>query len=112
MSYTHELAEWIRRENQTKPCTQDKNTEAFLKVRDDVVDAIESGFAVKAIWRHMRAPHRIDFSSETFLARVRRHIYHEAPISLAALRHQQVFAPAHTNSSELAQHAKGTHPPP
>ena len=68
--YTDELAKWV--EKRKSSSKRDKNTVAFLAVRDDVISALEAGYSVKTVWEHMHEKGRIQYAYETFLKHVKR----------------------------------------
>ncbi|MCU7799117.1 MAG: TraK family protein [gamma proteobacterium symbiont of Lucinoma myriamae] len=68
--YTDELAKWV--EKRKSSSRRDKNTVAFLAVRDDVLSALEAGYSVKTVWEHMHENGRIKYAYETFLKHVKR----------------------------------------
>lgn len=68
--YTDELAKWVEKRNSSS--RRDKNTVAFLAVRDDVLSALEAGYSVKTVWVHMHEKGRIQYAYETFLKHVKR----------------------------------------
>jgi len=72
-SYTEELATWVKTNAATRP-RQDKNVVAFLAVRNDIMEAIEAGYAIKTIWEHLHEIEKIPYRYETFLKHIRRHI--------------------------------------
>lgn len=47
---------------------------SFLLIRDDVVQALEAGYAKKTIWEHMHEIGRAPYRYETFLRHVKKHI--------------------------------------
>ena len=71
--YKEELAAWIKK-GEASSSKQDKNLITFLAVRADVKAAIEAGYTLKIIWKHLHANGKISYNYETFLKYVRHHI--------------------------------------
>lgn len=56
-----------------------KNRAAFLAVRDEVSQALEEGWWVKAIWRTLRREKKIDFGYDAFRIYVNRLVVGHRP---------------------------------
>lgn len=74
-NYIDELAVWAK-DHEKKMVTKrkDKSVVAFLAVRSNVKEAMEAGYALKTIWRHMHSTGRTPYRYETFLKHVHRYI--------------------------------------
>lgn len=71
--YKEELAAWIKK-GEASSSKQDKNLITFLAVRADVKAAIEAGYTIKIIWKHLRGKGKISYNYETSLKYVQHHI--------------------------------------
>jgi hypothetical protein len=72
-SYTDDLASWVETRS-AKKRRRDEAAVAFLAVKEKVVEALESGYALSTIWEHMSDTGMVKFSYETFRAHARRYI--------------------------------------
>lgn len=72
-NYIDELSAWVKQREAEKP-RQDSATVEFLAVKENVIDAIEAGYALTTIWEHMHEKGMIKFGYETFRKKARRHI--------------------------------------
>jgi hypothetical protein len=77
-TYPEVLADWVKREDASRP---DRNIVAFLAVREEVREAVDAGYSITAIWKNMRADGRIAASYETFRRHMKRYL---RPVSEAA----------------------------
>ncbi|OJW51151.1 MAG: hypothetical protein BGO67_12555 [Alphaproteobacteria bacterium 41-28] len=71
--YKEELAAWIKK-GEASSSKRDKNLITFLAVRADVKAALEAGYTLKIIWKHLHGKGKILYNYETFLKYVRHHI--------------------------------------
>jgi hypothetical protein len=76
--YSEELATWLEKKTKTKR-RLDTAAVAFLKVKADIIDAMERGYAMTTIWEHMRETGRVKASYETFRRHVKRYITVKIP---------------------------------
>jgi hypothetical protein len=72
-NYIDELSAWVKQREADKP-RQDSATVAFIAVRENVIEAIEAGYALTTIWEHMHETGMIKFGYETFRKKTRQHI--------------------------------------
>lgn len=77
-SYTEELAKWVSERQADRP-RQDKNIVAFLAVKGDVKAALDAGYSMKTLWRHLHETGRIAYRYETFTLHVKRYIKAKPP---------------------------------
>lgn len=75
-SYTDTLAAWVKQQDRK---SRDKNLVAFHAVKDDVIEAVKAGYAIKTIWANMRETKRVSCGYEVFLKLVKRHITEGSP---------------------------------
>ena len=75
--YTDELAEWVHKKKSTRPRTIAKIS--FLALKNDIEDALKSGFTMLMIWEHLRETKRLTVSYNTFTKYVSSHITNEKP---------------------------------
>ncbi|QET71814.1 TraK family protein [Bordetella bronchiseptica] len=61
--YSDVLAEWVEKRSKGKRRT-DAAAVAFLAVKNDVGEALETGYAMKTIWKHMHETGRIQTGYE------------------------------------------------
>lgn len=71
-TYVEELSQWVKQKKSAP--RRDKNTVAFLAVKEDVVIAIEAGYSGKTIWEHLKENGKISCRYETFLNHVKKYI--------------------------------------
>lgn len=62
--YTDELAEWVHKKKSTRPRTIAKIS--FLALKNDIEEALSSGFTMLMIWEHLRETKRLTVSYNTF----------------------------------------------
>lgn len=74
-TYVDELRQWVSKKK--KGHGRGKKLNAFLVARDDINQALSGGFSAKEIWEHLSEKGRIDFSYQTFMTYVKRHIRQE-----------------------------------
>lgn len=65
-SYLEILTEWVNK-NESKKRRKDTARVKFLALKNDVFEALEGGYKVKTIWRHLKSTGRYPFGYETFL---------------------------------------------
>ncbi len=70
--YTDELAEWVHKKKSTRPRTIAKIS--FLALKNDIEEALSSGFTMLMIWEHLRETKRLEVSYNTFTKYVSTHI--------------------------------------
>lgn len=71
--YTDQLAEWVKKKEKSRP-RQDKGLVAFIAIKNDIIEAIDAGYALKTIWEHLNETGKIPYRYETFLKHVKKHI--------------------------------------
>jgi hypothetical protein len=101
-SYTEELAEWAQQ--RPRAAARHKSLAAFLRVKDDVRQAVDQGWPVRAIWAHLCEQKRISFGYQTFLNHVKRNLRQDAGPARATSRMQSVTNP----SPAPPHHARGS----
>jgi len=72
-TFPQELAQWLKQREATK-ARRDKHLVAFLALKGDVQAAIEAGYSLMTIWKHLHDQAKLPCRYETFLKHVRRHI--------------------------------------
>lgn len=83
--YMTELAEWAaKQEPSGRRPRQDSATVAFLGVKADVAQAMEAGYSITTIWKHMRETGRVTINYETFRRYVSRYIRRKASVAQSA----------------------------
>jgi len=75
---TKSLSERIYQREKYRPKSlskiRDKNRIAFLAIQEEVSDALDVGWSMKAIWNTLHEEGKIEMTYETFTVYVRRYI--------------------------------------
>lgn len=78
-AYSKELAEWVRKRD--RATRHDRNVVTFLALKNDIAEALERGFTVKAVWEHMVEAQKVTLSYSAFCGYVVRYIRAGGPES-------------------------------
>lgn len=114
-SYSEELGEWVRQRQSVS--RQHRNLVAFLALKPDVAQALDDGWPVKTVWTHLREKKCLEFSYDTFLAYVRRHLRGQTgkrtpSPQLRPVPPRQVFPPARERAGRAVNTDRPAAPSP
>lgn len=63
--YPEQLAEWVKKKHSVK--ARDRNLVMFQAVKDDVCEAISTGYSIRTVWEHMHETKRVTIGYHQFL---------------------------------------------
>ena len=72
--YLDDLSEWLDSHPKTKQGFRNSAKIAFLAVKDDVKTALDAGYPMSMVWKHMRDTGKLNCSYRMFCAYVQRYI--------------------------------------
>ena len=99
--YLDDLSEWLDSHPKIRQGLRNHVKIAFLTVKDDVKTALDSGYPMSVVWKHMRDTGKLNCSYDTFCRHVQRYIRQPADEGKAANSSPTAKTSASEETSEV-----------